>query len=366
MKIGIATFQWADNYGAVIQAHALQFFLKKMGHEVEIINYQPKSKSTGVRQYLAKTPTQFLLKWEAVFKRKTFERFRKQKMKRTRGILRSSSDLKEYRDYFDILITGSDQVWNPKWLIQQEGLWDLCFLRFAGIQTRKISYAASFGHSDISTMNTEWQDSIRNDLTSFYAISVREQSGLSIVHSLTNRTDAVFVIDPTLLFERSYFDDLIGFSKIKKSYLFCYILHGLEQDSSFIKQHLSESLKLKTLNCDGKKSRLHKDYVLPNPIKWLQLIRDASFMLTNSFHGVVFCLIFHTPFIVCLINGEIGTMNSRIFDLLSYVGLSSRIINPEQTQMSEVYKEEIDWNYIDNKIDIIRKKSTDFLILNTH
>jgi hypothetical protein len=363
MRIGISTFQWADNYGAVLQAQALQSFLISQRHKVEIINFQPFKTPKGIKQLLAKNPTATLKKWESAYKRNLFENFRQKHMIRTPEVFHKAEDLKLLANRYDLLITGSDQVWNPKWLDQADGLRDFCFLKFAGEKTKKISYAASFGHGSATTIGETWQSKIGGDLQSFFAISVREESGINIVSQLVNRSDAIQTADPTLLLGKDHYERLIGGAQKRQAFVFSYMLHGLGRDAEKLEQFLcAENQKL--LRCDAKQGLFKKGYVLPKPTEWLRLIRDARFVVTNSFHAVVFCLIFHTPFAAVLIEGEMGSMNSRILDLLGKVGLKDRAIYKNQEILSSSIGQEIDWKKVEENLSLIRLKSEDFLRIN--
>ena len=128
MKIGVTTFQWSDNYGAVLQAYALQSFLQQRGHEVEIVDYRKDRKRTIFHTFLAKTPSACLRKWHAAYKTYLFDQFRRKHLNLTQTPFYSSQDLGAIRDRYDMLITGSDQVWNPRWLEQRPGFFDLYFL----------------------------------------------------------------------------------------------------------------------------------------------------------------------------------------------------------------------------------------------
>ena len=363
MKIGIATFQWADNYGAVLQAQALQSFLISQRHKVEIINFQPFKTPKGIKQLLAKNPTATLKKWESAYKRNLFENFRQKHMIRTPDVFHKAEDLKLLANRYDLLITGSDQVWNPKWLDQADGLRDFCFLRFGGGKAKKISYAASFGHSGISTIDKGWKRRIGSDLKSFDAISVREESGIDIVQQLANRNDAIQTADPTLLLEKEHYERLIGQEKNRRDFVFSYMLHGLGRDADKLEQYFCTQ-NHKLLKCDAKQGLFKKGYVLPKPTEWLRLIRDANFVITNSFHAVVFCLIFHNPFAAVLIEGEIGSMNTRILDLLGKVGHKDRAIYKNQEILSSAIGQEIDWKKVEENLSLIRLKSEDFLRIN--
>jgi hypothetical protein len=360
MNIGITTFLWSNNYGAVLQAHALQFFLQKRGHAVQIIDYRVKPPVTGLRKWIAKTPSGCVRKWETAYKEYIFESFRKRYLVLTPSVFDSVDGLESIGSYFDVVITGSDQVWNPNWLAQVEGFSDLYFLSFAGTQTRRISYAASIGHSEKATMEEAWQKILSEKLKQMDAISVREASGIELVSELCGRTDAVHVVDPTLLLDRTYYEKIAGKAKRKNGMILNYMLHGLEQDADEACRQIAESQNFHIVKCDVHKTSLHRGYHLPSPSGWLREIRDASFVVTNSFHGTVFCLIFHVPFIALLIGGNIGSMNSRIVDLLSAVGLTNRIISVGDYVTEKIFNGEIDWSYVDEQIVSMKFKSINF------
>lgn len=361
MNIGITTFQWADNYGAVLQAHALQSFLQSRGHKVQIVDYRPQTPKPLVRRWLSSSPRGCIRKWEAEWKKYLFEQFRKKYLTRTSCVFRSSSELLKIADSFDLLIAGSDQVWNPKWLDQFEGLFDFYFLSFARSKTRRISYAASIGHSDSSTLRSEWQKILADKMKVMDAISVREQSGVELVRQLCGRTDAVFVADPTLLLDRAHYERLVGPPVRHHPYLFSFMLHGLERDAAPACRTISTQLDLKIVRCDAVKSGLHADYTLPSPEGWLRQIRDARFVVTNSFHCILFCLIFHIPFAAVLIEGEIGSMNSRIIDLLKAVELPNRIVAANDEIFSGSATERIKWDQVDRAVGSMKDRSIAFL-----
>jgi polysaccharide pyruvyl transferase WcaK-like protein len=361
MNIGITTFQWANNYGAVLQAYALQTFLSERGHLVEVVDYRPLANMPIFKKFFSKKLTGCINKWEMVYKCSLFESFRKDYLNRTPAVFHVIKDLDSIADRFDILITGSDQVWNPQWLSEIEGLFDFYFLSFAGQKTKRISYAASFGHSEKETMNEQWQKIISEKLKGFNAISVRELSGVDLVRQLCGRTDAEQVVDPTLLLDSLKYEKIASKNSKKRKYLFCYMLHGLDKDAEEIRKKIAEQFDLTVLKCDANKTGLHFGYNLPSPVDWLRYIRNASFMVTNSFHGVVFCLLFHIPFVAIMINGQIGSMNCRIIELLNTVGLANRIVFLDKEPLKEICTEQIDWDKVYKTVADMRIRSIDFL-----
>lgn len=363
MKIGITTFQWSDNYGAVLQAHALQCFLQQRGHSVEIVDYRTRKPESWVRRWVAKTPFGCVRKWEAVWKKQRFEQFRRQHLIRTPDVFHSSSELRKISDRFDLLIAGSDQVWNPEWLAQVAGLSELYFLSFAGSKTRRISYAASIGHSSRATLTAEWADILCKKLLTIDAVSVRETSGVGLVKELCGRDDAVQVCDPTLLLDRQHYEALAGpVAAGGKKYLFSFMLHGLERDAEPVCRQIAGKEGWRVLKCDARRTALHKGFVLPSPAGWLRRIRDAEFVVTNSFHCTVFCLIFHIPFAAVLIGGQIGSMNSRIVDLLGAVGLANRMVSSGGGIPAAVLEKGIDWDAVDARMDAMRPGAVEFLV----
>lgn len=361
MKIGIMTFHWATNYGAVLQAYALQTFLSAREHDAQIVDYRVESPQLWYRKWLSKTLRDCLWKWELAYKKYLFKDFCKEYLICTPEIFHTIEDMGIISNRFDVLIAGSDQVWNPRWLSQDDGLFDSYFLSFAGDRTLRISYAASFGHSEMMTIKDEWQKIIREKLRDMHVISVRESSSIDLVYSLCGRDDVVQVIDPTLLLRHEYYEKLVGSSQKRRKILFSYMLHGLESDSETVSHHICEMLNLKLLKCDACKTSLRNGYILPSPIDWLRRIQDASFVVTNSFHGVVFCLLFHTPFVAIMINGQLESMNCRIIELLTSVGLNNRIVSsPEQITVG-ICADKIEWDKVDRKIDILRAESIEFL-----
>ena len=357
MKIGTTTFTWVENYGAALQAHALQKFLQDRGHDVHIINFRVSPARTGFKRWLGRNLAACEMKWKTYL----FDRFRRQQMRFTPETFLSAKDLAKVKDRFDLLITGSDQVWNPKWLAQFEGLFDLCFLSFGGANTRRISYAASIGHSDLRTIKAEWQKLMAERLKAIDAISVREKSGVTLIEQLCWRSDAVHVVDPTLLLERSHYDALAGRTGKAKRVVFSYMLHGMENDAVPAIRSISTNLKLKAVKCDGQRTALHPGYTLPSPRGWLRQIRDAEFVVTNSFHAVIFCLIFHQPFIALVIEGEIGSMNSRILEILGSVGLASRVFSPGMEVTKAFLDQAIDWKEVDRLICQLKESGIKFL-----
>lgn len=363
MNIGIATFQWADNYGAVIQAYALQSFLHQKGHKVEIINYVPFRAEKGIKSFLSSSITGTFKKLESTYKRSLFENFRKKYLLRSYGEISRSSDLIAIKNKFDLIFVGSDQVWNPKWLDQQEGFWDFYFLTFAGEKTKKVSFAASIGHESTCSLNKTWQDRMAIYLSSFDAISVREKSGVEIINEISDIDQIKQVLDPTLLHDSTFYYNLkTSHRKHNKSVIFSYMLHGVSENTCNFEQEIQKKLNLQIVRCDAKTTKFtDSEFTLPSPIEWLNLVSESQFVVTNSFHAVVFCLIFHTPFVAVLMGNEMGAMNSRITDLLEMVLLSYRVVRLDDLFVNDSWFDAVDWKSVDSIVEDRKLDSVEFI-----
>ncbi len=361
MNIGITTFHWANNYGAVLQAHALQTALQNRGHAVELIDYRPQRPLPFLRRWLSLSSRGRQLKREANRKAGAFEAFRRQRLVRSPQSFYSLAELASIRDRYDLVITGSDQVWNPKWLEQSPGFVELYFLNFVGPQTRRISYAASLGHASTETLTPKWQQILGNRLNSLDGISVREASGVSLVQQLSGRKDAKQVCDPTLLLPAEHYRSLFNPKFSGQPYLFSFMLHGRDEDATQVAKHLAQQRGLQIIRCNATKTSRSPGYDLPDPAGWLSCVYNADFVVTNSFHCAVFCLLFQVPFLSVLISGELGSMNSRLVDLLQPLGLAGRAQPPGPLRMSDEDLEHLPWDAVRNHFDRIRLESLAYL-----
>jgi hypothetical protein len=161
--------------------------------------------------------------------------------------------------------------------------------------------------------------------------------------------------------EASDYDTLAGKRPQREDYLFSYMLHGLETDAAAQVQSVSRVLRIQKLQCDACKTSLFHGYTLPTPAGWLSWVRHASFVVTNSFHGVMFSLIFNVPFVAILIHGKKGSMNARISDVLERVGLSHRVFEPGEEVGRAMLDEKIDWASVNRALAAFRAESIAYL-----
>ena len=150
-SIGIMTFHWATNYGAVLQAWALQHFLDEHHYNAEIIDYRPKEyKLSYIRCFFTRNPHHISSNIVTYKKEKAIEKFRKQHLKLTSVLYSSKNELRKAPPLYDIYISGSDQIWNPYFTMRgQRGLTLSYYLDFVPTHSRRIAYASSFGCSNI-------------------------------------------------------------------------------------------------------------------------------------------------------------------------------------------------------------------------
>ncbi len=349
MKIGILTQPLHANYGGILQNYALQQVLKRMGHEVWTIDYNNYSwfdwldnvcrvcvlKILGREAHFMETP------YERTQKEKPLRYFAEQKIQltqpRTKKIKRSV--ITNYA--FDAMVVGSDQVWRPKYNNSIED----CFLNFAaGLQIKRVAYAASFG-------TEEWEFTLQQtercaNLVKFFdAISVREASGLLLCKQYLG-VQATHVLDPTLLLDAEDYAKLCAGIPKQESVIYAYILDENDRKKEFIEEFARrKGLPYIIKRADGA-VKAEDSIEL-----WLSYFRDASFVITDSFHGSVFSIIFNKDFYV-FENKKRG--NSRFDSLLGLLDLKSRMLCDTLPKNSST----IDWNIVNEKREkeIIKSK----------
>ena len=339
MKIGIITFHWATNYGAVLQAYALAKVLKEQGADVEIIDYYPKKyKKTYFNAVRTSHIRSIKRRIKDVSKDKVIEWFRKKYFIRT-PYYHSNKQLKEKLLEYDCYICGSDQIWNMSYILHGEYKKTFVyFLEFAPKGKILASYAASFGAKEC---DKSLKDGIKKQLMKFDFISVRENTGVDIIKDM-GINDVCVVPDPTLLLEESDYEELITDVK-QVSGNFVYILHNKYNDASDIVDYL--------------KSKDEQIYYSDSESvqQWLANIKNAKRVITNSFHGIVFSILFKKQFLALLIKGS--GMNDRLLTLLEKLGLEDRIYNGDLS----VIDKPIEWTTVENNLREYKKTGFDYI-----
>lgn len=337
MKIGIMTFHWASNYGAILQCFALQKTLQIMGYDVQVIDYMPKRFELSLwriirfREFLH--PKALICN---IKKEKSLAIFRKKYLKCSNRYY-SIKQLQAECNGFDVLISGSDQVMNSYFLTSGErGGSTAYFLDFGAITTKRLTYAVSFGTTQYPAhLLAKTIPLIKN----FNALSVREYTGKGIMEAMGR--NAIVVPDPTLLLSSHEYDKFIGLKRTGKKSILVYMLHNR---FPFIQDRLPQEdiwlIKSESME------------------EWLQGIKNSKYVITNSFHGTVFAILFHIPFTVVLKTSENVGMNDRFYTLLGRLALQNRIMT-ESDYSIEI--DEPNWIDVDKAISQIRKEGIDFL-----
>ena len=372
-KIGIITIVHVNNYGAELQAFALQHKLNKLGYNAELINYlfykNPKFKPTKKSQpfiqlslkqrvkefvypYFKTVKSLPYLKQKKLRDNK-FAEFHKLYTKQTNEI-NTIDKLYNTKFDYDIYVVGSDQVWNPNTNINIEPY----FLTFAPKDKLKVSYASSFGVNSIPLIHQEKYASLLGNLDK---IGTREKTGVEIVKSISSK-EAKWVLDPTFILNKSEWSEFEVSTDIKKPYLLMYVL----TDSDYISNLANQIAKKHNLQivriCKNAfvedKSENVINIIDAGPREYLGLFAKASFVLTTSFHGTCFSVNFNIPFFTILKKNK--TNNSRQIDLLADLGIKDRILFIED-KVSDDDLMSINFADVNVKLEKNRNNSLKFL-----
>lgn len=375
MKIGIITFQRANNYGAMFQAYALSKYLEQQGHDVFILNYatddqERVSFSSKLYKFIVVHRCSFKHFYKRIFLQAIvnqreklfvdkFIAYRKQHLKLTSKSY-TYEDLCTQHPMADVYITGSDQVWNTDFTSCSMGY----LLAFLPDGIKRISYAASFGKK---VLDSKYHQKFKDELIKFTAISVREKNGLDIVQDVAS-IDATLVVDPTFLL--SDYSELIDYSLVpEKPYIFVYRLSQNRALTTWMsalikKASNKENLPVYTVSTNGcYKDKEYGEQLIPTPGQFLGLLEKANFFVTNSFHGSVFSILFKTPFIVTARDQFPDQQNLRMVELLNNFRLSERYLPPFASfeQIDDILNNTFDFDEIHNRVRDYKKTSEDFL-----
>jgi len=377
-KIGILTQPLHNNYGGILQAYSLQHILHKEGYDVWIIDRDYKkvpfwTRITSpikiffsnlirlLRGKVLKQPSWIIDKQLAEISKET-SRFVSQYIKRTEKVTTTNGLSKICKKYnFDGYVVGSDQVWRPVYS-PEIGNYYLDFLQDVK-NVKKIVYAASFGVDEWEYTDEETARFARY-VSLFDAISVREDSAVALCKKYFN-IEAQHVLDPTMLLNKSDFIQLALESKEEKisERLFYYILDPTPE-KQLITDTVADILKLPSFTVMPAKrfsSEMGKDInecVFPAVTKWIRAFMDAEYIITDSFHGGVFSIIFNKPFIV-IGNDERGL--SRINSLLGMFDIKERLIMKSGELNEELVSGKFDWEKINQKRNELAIESLSFL-----
>ena len=347
-RVGILTLPIGMNVGGTLQAFALNKTLRDMGYKVETINNKLNSAEIG---RVMRTYRKFTTLFQSLFIKKYI----------TLGqqTICTHHDFLKIKDHYDAFIVGSDQVW-------RKGCTDGClydyFLEFVGNDSKKIAYAASFGISDWEYSEEE-RKKIYELLDSFIAVSVREASGVKLCDKYLKKK-AIHVLDPTLLQPREVYENLC--KKVsQKNFLFAYILDENKDKEKIIESYsrtnglnvfaYRERKRIKNLFLLRDLDLLH--YMYPSIRAWLTKFVEANFVVTDSFHGIVFSIIFNKQFIAI---ANPGRGITRMESLLNTFNLTDRLVYCYNDYSNRIWNR-IDFTLVNEILQNEREKSLYFL-----
>ncbi len=332
MKIGIITMHRVVNYGSALQAFALQKTIESLGHSAKLIDY-----SYGTNKY-SKKPikrvvdwfNQLLLGFSQTKVLNKFNEFYNSYFNLTEQAYVDKESLQQNPPIFDSYITGSDQVWNPKFITD-----DTTFmLSFAPQGKPRLSYAASFATNEIPINLKELYS---QQLANYNQICVREQSGITLVKELTGK-DATVVCDPTLLLTAKEWESVLKLKpqKTDKPYILVYVLSYMYNPYPYINniiKYVKDTLGYQVILLGGKVLNSFKvgGKCLRDrgPVDFVDLFRNASFVITDSFHGTAFASTFGIPMLGVVKNKN--SKDGRLITLLEKIGGAHSITEYKNT-----------------------------------
>lgn len=342
-KTGILTLYYNNmNYGGLLQAFALPFVIQKhIGIPAEQIRYSQQNTGTDLCTSKSKKSLSIyqlginffsaLTSNKRSIRKESFLEFMND-IPHSRNIYLHET-IQQCNSNYEIFICGGDQIWNGEMVGEHL---DVYTLQFVNQGQKKIAYSPSVA---ISHMSKQVEDCLEKGLLDIDRISVREKRSLDILKRLSDKKIEV-VVDPVLLLNKSEWLEQSRPAKINGKYILCYLLGDSITQRKAV-EIISKRLKLRIVTfphillnnvrkCDLLFGDI-KDYT-SGPRQFLDLINNAEFVITDSFHACVFSMIFETPFIVFERNkpNEKGNMNSRIYDFLEEYHLENQLVNVEK------------------------------------
>jgi len=371
MKIGLLTFHFSDNYGALLQAFCLQTYLQSLGHQVEFINYHPFHVEQGgslsellrptlSRKYLKKLYLYLSYRRNRFFSTSRsvsmLDSFRATYLDISQYLARTYSQLEPYLNYDHILV-GSDQIWNPS---DQFGCDPVYFGYPFSAQIPVSSYAPSFG--SVSRVIPYLED-ILPWIRSLQHCSVREGEAQDLL--LSQHCSCELVPDPTLLVDNIAIFKQHPIDIDLSSTLLAYALRTQVGVSEVVSQ-LSSQICLFPISPSTPWRRWKKigREIDMDPFTFLGSISASKLVVSNSFHGIVCSVLLRKEFIAVLLPGSKASLSSRIVSFLTSVGLEDRIILPSNLSSALMLaKTPIDWSLVEPKLSSLRNQGRLFLNL---
>lgn len=349
MKIGILTYHRANNVGAVLQNFALQKVLNTR-YDAETVDYRCRVIESGNRILARRTVKEwakfFLQMRNFIARENNFTVFRKKHLRISETVFNCKSKY-SMNDQYDVLLTGSDQVWN----MHLNGGDFTYMLDFASPRVRKASYAASMGYTEIPT---EFRADSEKCLKRFDYISVREQSANQNLEKMG--IQAAVVLDPTLLLTGEQWKSCMDLSqKVKEKYVFVYMVANTPDLLHAAKEYAKENqMDVYIMHYGYRRIYGMQNIRCAGPKEFLQYLYNAEMVFCSSFHAVCFSILFHKRFI-CALDASSENNNSRLLSLCSALGLNGCILSDEENRPP-------DYDRVDKEVAALREESIQELV----
>lgn len=372
-KVGVLAVK-THNYGSLLQTYALQKVLDNLGYDNEIIEYKktnilkqamrlfyiPLLKQTLDKAYKKIYLNMFKPELKVLFLNRThsFDEFTK--MLRFSPVYEGRRALKNASTQYDAFVLGSDQVWNP----MNFGA-DFFSMTFVQNGIKKIAYAPSFGVSKIPGYQKRKTAAFLDDID---YLSVREISGQKLIDELTGKKAKV-VVDPTILLDRKYWDEIKGERLINEPYIMCYFLGKNPMHRNFANR-LKEKTGYSIVCLPHMDAIVKADFnfgdIIPKdigPKEFINLISNAEYVCTDSFHGTVFSILYRRIFFTFnrYESAQNDSTNSRLDSILTLTKLASRKLNSSQAITDDMLKN-IDYSNLSTLLDELKEDSLRFLV----
>lgn len=359
-KIGIITIHRINNYGAMLQSYALNKYLTNQGYDVKTIDFRTPRVAESYKIFypinslmnIVRNVQALLYSQQLKKRKKRMEQFLCENLPITNDCYYSNESLKKAKLGYDYYICGSDQIWNVGCSNYSEAY----FLSFAEDGARKISYAASIGEREVSSEN---KGIFKELLKDFYKVSVREKYAADSLSKICNK-DVYTVMDPVFLLSADQWKDILPKTKNKGKYILLYALRGdIKGMRAFVKEKGKQynlPIVVVTMNLREMQYKNKKCYDA-GPLEFLNLIKNAEYVCTNSFHGVAMAIIFEKKF-WAFSHEDKKNSSARIYNLLEQLGLQERVICHKD---SIDFEKEIDYRKVEERKSIAVENSKSYL-----
>lgn len=370
MKVAILTIPIHSNFGYIMQLYALQKAVQKAGHEAYTIQLkvEPKSVKQRVIYLLKGIVSKYLLRRNAT----PFRKFPTRRQMECMDVntwdfinhhcnltkyIPSVNRLSELANEYDVFVVGSDQVWRKRYSIDIPSF----FFSFLPEEKKRIAYAASFGISK-NDYGEELTQTCKRLLSKFSAVGVREKTAVKLCDEVFG-VKAEQVLDPTLLLAKEDYLQLIEDDKIGKvpstPFLLLYVIDTASEKTAIARKMAAEKdleiYQIKSPDFKDVGSSRVNDCIYPHISTWLYAFSHASYIITDSFHGTVFSIIFEKPFLTF---GNAKRGLDRMVSLLNMFHLAERLYS------ESFHENDIDYNMVNERIKEERDNSLRFMFTN--